>query len=337
MKFSWEVVELRLRDTFRISRGELDSKKVVIAKIEEGIGEASSSSYYGESYETVLKFFEMMKPKIEYAENAEEVRAILNQEVQGFNQAAKAALDVALLDWQGKIKGEPVYRLLGLSGKITKPISHTIGIDTPEKMQEKTLKAKDFEILKVKIGVPGDIELVKAVREVTDKKIRVDANAGWETEEAIKKINELEDLGVELVEQPLKPENKKGLQEIRKNTFLPIILDEPVCTSGDLPRWAGLCDGINIKLMKSGGIAEALNMIKLAKSLGMKIMLGCMIESSLGITAAAHLASEADYLDLDSHLLIKNDPYIGVSLQNGRLVLNQKPGLGVTERTIAVK
>lgn len=337
MKFSWEVVELRLKDTFRISRGELDTKNVVIVRIEEGIGESSPSSYYGESHETVQKFFEMMRPKIEYAENAEEVRALLNQETQGFNQAAKAALDMALLDWEGKIKEKPVYKMLGLSGQIIKPISHTIGIDTPGKMQEKTLKAKDFDILKVKMGVPGDIELVKAVREVTDKKIRVDANAGWETEEAIMKINELEDLGVELIEQPLKPENKKGLQEIRKNTFLPIILDEPVCTSGDIPQWAGLCDGINIKLMKSGGISEAFNMIKLAKSLGMKIMLGCMIESSLGITAAAQLASEADYLDLDSHLLIENDPYLGVSLKNGKLVLNQRPGLGLTDRIEVVK
>jgi L-alanine-DL-glutamate epimerase-like enolase superfamily enzyme len=196
-------------------------------------------------------------------------------------------------------------------------------------MQEKTLKAKEFEILKVKVGVPGDMEMVKAVRKVTDKRIRVDANAGWETEEAIKKINQLEDWGVEFVEQPLKPDNKEGLKKIRKNTFLPIILDEPICTSGDIPQWTGLCEGINIKLMKSGGITEALNMIKLAKSLGMKIMLGCMIESSLGISAAAQLASEADYLDLDSHLLIENDPFTGLGFKEGKLVLNQRPGLGV--------
>jgi L-Ala-D/L-Glu epimerase len=248
---------------------------------------------------------------------------------KGFNQAARAALDMALLDLQGKIKGMPVYKLLGLSGEIKVPISHTIGIDTLEKMQAKALKAKEFEVLKVKVGVPGDMEMVKAVREVTDKRIRVDANAGWETEEAIKKINQLEDWGIEFVEQPLKPDNKEGLKEIRKNTFLPIILDEPICTSGDIPQWAGLCDGINIKLMKSGGITEAWNMIKLSKSLGMKIMLGCMIESSLGISAAAQLASEADYLDLDSHLLIENDPFTGLDFKEGKLVLNQRPGLGV--------
>ena len=329
MKFSWEMLELKLKDTFRISRGELDSKKIVMARIGEGKGEASPSSYYNESWETVLSYFKTIQTKIGNEFEVEELLATLKGENKGFNQAARAALDMALLDLQGKIKGVPVYKLLGLSGEIKVPISHTIGIDTIEKMQEKTLKAKEFEILKVKVGVPGDVEMMKAVREVTHKRIRVDANAGWETEEAIQKINQLEDLGVEFVEQPLKPENKEGLKEIRKNTFLPIILDEPICTSGDMPKWAGLCDGINIKLMKSGGITEALNMIKLARSLGMKIMLGCMIESSLGISAAAQLASEADYLDLDSHLLIENDPFTGVGFKEGKLVLNQRPGLGV--------
>lgn len=329
MKFNWEVLELRLKETFRISRGELDAKKIVVARIGEGMGEASPSSYYNESWETVLDYFKIIQGKIGNEFDVEELVATFKREHQGFNQAARAALDMALLDWQGKIKGMPVYKLLGLSGEIKVPISHTIGIDTLEKMQEKALRAKEFEILKVKVGVPADMEMVKAVREVTDKRIRVDANAGWKTEEAIQKINQLEDLGVEFVEQPLKPENKEGLKEIRKNTFLPIILDEPICTSGDIPQWAGLCEGINIKLMKSGGITEALNMIKLARSLGMKVMLGCMIESSLGITAAAQLASEADYLDLDSHLLIENDPFTGLGFKEGKLILSQRLGLGV--------
>jgi len=329
VKFNWEVLELRLKETFRISRGELDAKKIVVARIGEGMGEASPSSYYNESWETVLDYFKIIQGKIGNEFDVEELVATFKREHQGFNQAARAALDMALLDWQGKIKGMPVYKLLGLSGEIKVPISHTIGIDTLEKMQEKALRAKEFEILKVKVGVPADMEMVKAVREVTDKRIRVDANAGWKTEEAIQKINQLEDLGVEFVEQPLKPENKEGLKEIRKNTFLPIILDEPICTSGDIPQWAGLCEGINIKLMKSGGITEALNMIKLARSLGMKVMLGCMIESSLGITAAAQLASEADYLDLDSHLLIENDPFTGLGFKEGKLILSQRLGLGV--------
>ena len=331
MKFDWEVKELRLKETFRISRGELDSKKIVVARIEGGIGEASPSTYYNESWETVVKYFERIGKHVEKSKSGEEITEFLNVE-EHIDRTAKAAIDMALYDLTGKRLGLPVCKLLGLSGQIKVPISHTIGIDAVEKMQEKTKRAEEFEILKVKMGVPGDMEMVRAVRAVTDKKIRVDANAGWTVEEAIQKINELEDLGVEFVEQPLPPEDKDGLKEIRRNTFVPIILDEPICTSHDIPQWTGLCDGINIKLMKCGGIKEGLTMIGLAKSLGMKVMLGCMIESSLGITAAAHLASEADYLDLDSHLLIKNDPYLGVKFEDGTLVLNDKPGLGVEER-----
>ena len=332
MKLTWEVIELKLKDTFRISRGELDSKTIVVARIGEGIGEASPSSFYGESWETVLKYLAKVKDSI--GEDTSQLEEVLERldENQGFNQAAKAAIDIALHDLQGKRLGLPVYKLLGLSGELKVPISHTLGIDSLDKMQEKAKRASDFEILKVKLGVPSDLEMVRAVRQVTDQIIRVDANAGWGREEAIQKINQLEDLGVELVEQPLKPEDKEGLKELRKNTYLPIILDEPICTSEDIPQWIGLCEGINIKLMKSGGIREGLKMIRLAKSLGMKIMLGCMIESSLGITAAAQLASEADYLDLDSHLLIENDPFVGVALKNGSLVLNESPGLGVSVR-----
>jgi L-alanine-DL-glutamate epimerase-like enolase superfamily enzyme len=333
MKFGWEVIELRLKDRFRISRGEIDSKKVVITEIEQGRGEASPSSYYGESWETVVKCLGKLKENI--PEDPSQIEKLLRHfgDKSEFNQAARAAIDIALHDLLGKRMEMPVRRLLGLSGQISIPISHTIGMDSIEKMQEKTLQAEGFEILKVKMGIEGDLDMLKAVREVTDKKIRVDANAGWETEEAIQKINQLEDLGVELIEQPLKPENKDGFAQIRKNTFLPIIVDEPVCTSGDIPPWVGLCDGINVKLMKSGGIKEALSMIKLAKSLGLKVMLGCMIESSLGVAAAAQLASEADYLDLDSHLLIENDPFVGIGLGEGKLMLNDKPGLGVMPRT----
>lgn len=332
MKLEWEIIEIKLKDTFRISRGELDSKRIVIAKIEEGIGEASPSAYYGESWETVLKYFEQIGDTLREGESElEEILEKLNKS-NGSNQAGKAALDLALHDLLGKRLGLPVHKLLGLAGEIKVPTSHTIGIDRIEKMQEKAEKAKDFEILKVKVGVPEDMEMVQGVRQVSDKKIRVDANAGWGVEEAIRKINELEDLGVELVEQPLHPEDKEGLRQVRKNTFLPIILDEPVCTCLDIPQWVGLCDGINIKLMKSGGLKEGLSMIRMARSLGMKVMIGCMIESSLGITAAAQLASEADYLDLDSHLLIENDPFVGVSLKQGKLVLNESPGLGVTRR-----
>ncbi len=332
MKFSWEVLELKLKDTFRISRGELDCKKVVIAHLDEGLGEASPSSYYNENFETVISFFEKAEDKLSGKLN--DIEQILESldKIRNLNYSGKAAIDMAWYDLMAKKQNMPVYKYLNLSAEIKVPISYTIGIDGLEKMQEKTRKAKGFGVYKVKVGFPGDIDIVKGIREVTDKKIRVDANGGWSGEEAIKKINQLEELGVELVEQPLKADDIDGLKLVRQNTFLPIILDEPICTSQDIAQFVGLCDGINIKLMKCGGLTEALKMIGLAKSLKLKIMLGCMIESSLGITAMAHLASLADYLDLDGNLLISNDPFDGVKLVNGKLVLPKKAGLGVERR-----
>jgi len=329
MKFSWEVLELKLKDTFRISRGEVQCKKIVVAHIDEGLGEAAPVGYYNENFESVISFFEKAKPIIEKTPPIlDEILSKLKS-IAIHNYSAKAAIDTALYDFIGKRENLPVYEYLGLSGRITAPISYTIGIDGLDKMREKIRNAAEFEIYKIKVGFPGDVEIIKGIREVTNKKIRVDANGGWSAEEAIKKINQLEELGVELVEQPLKADDMDGLKMVRQNTFLPIILDEPICTSQDIAQFVGLCDGINIKLMKSGGLTEALKMINLAKSLKLKIMLGCMIESSLGITAMAQLASSADYLDLDGNLLISNDPFEGVKLANGKLVLPEEPGLGV--------
>src|SRR5574341_344837 len=332
MKFSWEVLELKLKETFRISRGEVDCKKIVIAHLDEGLGEASPSNYYNENFETVISFFDKAQSKLnDKSGNLEEILENLDK-IPNLNYSGKAAIDMALYDLLGKKNNIPLYEYLNLTGEIKAPISYTIGIDSLEKMQEKTHKAVGFDVYKVKVGFPGDIEIVKGIRDVTDKKIRVDANGGWSAEEASKKNNQLEEVGVELVEQPLKADDMDGLRLVRQNTFLPIILDEPICTSKDIAQFVGLCDGINIKLMKCGGLTEALKMIGLAKSLKLKIMLGCMIESSLGITAMAHLASVADYLDLDGNLLISNDPFEGVKLVNGKLVLPKEAGLGIKRK-----
>lgn len=332
MRFSWEVLELKLKDTFRISRGEVDCKKIVVAHIDEGMGEASPTGYYQESFETIISFFEKAKPIIERKPLDIEKITSKIENIASQNFSAKAAIDTALYDLVGKKENLPVYDYLELSDKIKAPISYTIGINSLDEMRAKIRHASEFEVYKVKVGFPGDIEIIRGIREVTDKKIRVDANGGWSAEEAIQKINQLEELGVELIEQPLKADDIDGLKLVRQNTFLPIILDEPICTSQDIAQFVGLCDGINIKLMKCGGLTEALKMINLAKSLKLKIMLGCMIESSLGITAMAQLASLADYLDLDGNLLISNDPFEGVRLSNGKLVLPEETGLGVKRR-----
>jgi L-alanine-DL-glutamate epimerase-like enolase superfamily enzyme len=298
-------------------------------KIDEGIGEAAPSAYYGENAEMVIECLERVKNQIgDDPFQIESILSNLNERIEG-NFSAKAGIDIALHDLVGKRVGVPLYKLLGLSGKAPLVTSYTIGIDTPEKMKEKTREAKDFLIYKVKVGVENDIEMVKAVRETTDAKIRVDANAGWKPDEAIEKINELAEYDIEFVEQPIDPEDKEGLKKIKKSVDVPIIIDEHLMASKDILKFVGLCDGINIKLAKCGGIREALRMIHVARSHDLLVMLGCMIESSVGITAAAHIASLVDFLDLDANLLLTNDPYTGVRMEKGKLYLSDSPGLGI--------
>ncbi len=297
--------------------------------IDEGIGEAAPSEYYNENADTVIESLEKVKDQLgDDPFQIELILSKLNEKITG-NFSAKASIDMALHDLMGKRLGVPLYKLLGLNGKVPLVTSYTIGIDTPEKMKEKTKEAKGFLIYKVKVGVENDIEMVKAVRETTDAKIRVDANAGWTGDEAIEKISQLKEYDIEFVEQPIDPQDKEGLKKIKKNVDVPIIIDEHLMTSKDVLQFVGLCDGINIKLAKCGGIREALRMIHVARAHDLLVMIGCMIESSVGITAAAHIGSLVDFLDLDGNLLLTNDPYVGVRLEKGRLYLSDSPGLGV--------
>ncbi len=332
MLINYHTIDLQLKHPFRISRSVTELKKNVLVQIDEGVGEAAPSQYYGENAETVIQCLEKFKDQIgDDPFQIESILTGLDAKVEG-NYSAKASIDMALHDLVGKRLNVPVYRLLGLDG--TKPLvtSYTIALDTPERMKEKTKEAKGFLVYKVKMGVEGDLEMVKAVRDVTDAKIRVDANAGWSTDEALEKIRKLKPLNVEFVEQPIDPADKAGLRKIKEKSEVPIIIDEQLMTSKDIPGVVGLCDGINIKLAKCGGIREALRMIHTARAHGLKVMLGCMIESSVGIAAAAHLGSLADYLDLDGNLLVTNDPYEGIRLEKGRLYLSDLPGLGVIPR-----
>lgn len=333
MSLTYHTIDLKLKHPFRISRSVTESKRNVIVQIEEGIGEAAPSAYYGENAETVIECLEKVKEQIgEDPFQLETVLSNLDKKTSG-NYSAKAAIDMALHDLIGKRLNIPVYKLLGLEGKKPLVTSYTIGIDAPEKMKEKTREAKGFLVYKVKVGVENDVEMVRAVRDVTDVKIRVDANAGWSNaDEALCKIDQLRKYNIEFVEQPIDPNDKKGLEKIKKESGIPIIIDEHLMTSMDIPQFVGLCHGINIKLAKCGGIREALRMIHVAKAHGLKVMLGCMIESSVGIAAAAHLGSLADFLDLDSHLLISNDPYEGLTLKNGKIHLSVLPGLGVVPK-----
>jgi len=337
------ILRLDLKHTWTISRASVDFHDNIFVYLEHdgltGVGEASFSRRYGESLESLQEAIESAKPLFAKADplHFAEIAAALQNLCEGQN-SAKAALDMALMDWAGKKIGLPLFKLWGLNPTQTPISSFTIGIDTPEMMQQKIRAAEEFPILKIKLGTARDEEIMRAVREVTAKPLRVDANEGWKRkEEALEKISWLAPFNVEFVEQPLPAGRLDDVRWLRqqlqqRQIKMPLFADEDSKTSRDLPALAGAYDGVNIKLMKSGGLQEALRMIYLARALGLKIMLGCMIESSVGITAAAHLAPLVDYADLDGHLLISNDPFAGVQMQNGKMTLPEAPGLGVREK-----
>jgi L-alanine-DL-glutamate epimerase-like enolase superfamily enzyme len=245
--------------------------------------------------------------------------------------AGKAALDIALMDWVGQKLGIPLYSYFGLDPKDAPITTFSIGIDTPEITKQKTQEAADFPVLKVKVGLATDEPTIEAVRGVTDKPLRVDANEGWTNkEEAVRKINWLETQGVQFIEQPMPAEMLEETRWVRARVHIPIIADEACQRASDIPKLKECFDGVNVKLDKSGGILEAYRMIAIAKSLGMRTMLGCMVSSSVSVTAAAHLSPLVDYADLDGNLLISNDPFHGVTVEKGKLILPVRPGLGLT-------
>ena len=328
MNLRYRTFELKLKDPFTISRGSLESKKIIYVEIDEGIGEVSPSSYYGENEGTVKAVLDILKDEL--LDDPLDIEAILekvNSKIGG-NFSAKAGIDLALHDLIGKKMNLPVHKLLGIKKKeiVT---SYTIGLDTIKRMLEKVKEAKGFQVYKVKVGVANDLKMVESIREVTGARIRLDANCGWSTKEAIKKLKVLEQFDIELIEQPIPPGNLEDLRMIRENTDIPVFVDEWMMTSKDIPQYKGIADGINIKLMKCGGIREALKMIHVARACNLKIMIGCMIESSVGIAAGAQLAPLVDYLDLDGNLLVSNDPYSGLKLKEGKWILNDFPGLGL--------
>jgi L-alanine-DL-glutamate epimerase-like enolase superfamily enzyme len=245
--------------------------------------------------------------------------------------AGKAAVDIALMDWVGQKLRIPLYSYFGLDPRDTPLTTFSIGIDTPEITKQKTREAADYPILKVKVGLATDEPTIEAVRSVTDKPLRVDANEGWkDREEAVRKINWLEKQGVEFIEQPLPADRIDDTRWVRGRVHIPIIADEACQRASDIPGLKEAYDGVNIKLDKSGGMLEAYRMIQIAKALGMRTMLGCMISSSVSVTAAAHLSPLVDYADLDGNLLISNDPFHGVRVEKGKLILPEGSGLGLT-------
>jgi L-alanine-DL-glutamate epimerase-like enolase superfamily enzyme len=245
--------------------------------------------------------------------------------------AAMAAVDIAIFDWVGKKLDVPLYKLLGIDPKDAPITDFSIGIDTPEITRQKTLEAADFPVLKVKVGLKTDEPTIEAVRSVTKKPIRVDANEGWtDKEEAIRKINWLESQGIEYVEQPMPAHMLEETRYVRSKVHLPIYADEACTDASMIPKLVDAYDGINVKLDKSGGILEAMRWIEIARALRLKVMLGCMVSSSCTVTAAAHISPLVDHADLDGNLLVANDPWSGVRVDKGQLILPTGPGLGLT-------
>ncbi|MCX6137474.1 MAG: dipeptide epimerase, partial [Ignavibacteriales bacterium] len=316
MELSWSMHELHLRHTFRISRSARSSASVVIVELLHdgavGRGESSPSARYHETPESVTAFLSSLSLQ-QFGDPfaVSEIMEYLEQ-VAADNTSAKCAVDLALHDWIGKKTGLPVYKYLGLSSRVKAISSFTIGIDTPEVIAQKIAEAEAYPILKIKLGSAEDKEIIRTIRGLTGKTLRVDANEGWKDRTtAISMIKWLADQNVEFIEQPMPALQLDDIRWLKERSPLPLVADESVVRLADLPELASAFHGINIKLMKCTGLHEAMKMIHTAEALGMSVMLGCMIESAVGISAAAQLASTADYLDLDGNVLIDNDPFAG--------------------------
>ena len=337
LRLETQVLTLTTKHPFIIARGGQSEYRTVMVKLVdedgvEGWGEAAPTKFYGETTETVLAalpYYATALPEDPFQIEDAELRWATM--LRG-NPAARAALSAALHDLVGKRLGVPVWKLWGLDAAKAPRSTFTIGLDTTEKIRAKVLEAAEYPILKVKLGTDRDAEILRTLRDTTDRELRVDANCGWTVSQAVRMLPVLEEFGVTVLEQPLVPQDLEGLAEIRRRAGIPLIADESCLTSYDIPRLAGRVDGINIKLAKCGSLREALRMIAIARAHHMTVMVGCMIESSLAITAAAHFTPLVDIVDLDGAALLQDDPMVGATIAGGQLRLPDGPGLGVRRR-----
>ncbi|HKU23835.1 MAG TPA: dipeptide epimerase [Candidatus Sulfotelmatobacter sp.] len=329
------IARLNLRHTWTTTMSSSQYRDTIQVRCTRdgvtGIGEGAPIVRYHEDAESGRKAIEAITPFLRNADPCRFERMMAEVSSRMPNQfAAMAAIGIAVMDWVGKKLNVPLYRMLGLDPTQTPITTFSIGIDTPETTRQKVQEAEPFPVLKIKVGLNTDEETIAAVRSVSKKPLRVDANEGWkDKEEAVRKINWLESQAVEFVEQPMPAEMIEETRWVRSRVHLPIIADEAALNARAIPKLADAYDGINVKLDKCGGIQPALRMIYIAKSLGMKTMLGCMVSSSVSVTAAAQLSPLVDYADLDGNLLVANDPYAGVTVDKGKLILPDGPGIGV--------
>jgi L-alanine-DL-glutamate epimerase-like enolase superfamily enzyme len=337
LRLEAEVLSLRTRHPFIIARGgQSDYRTVWVRLVDgdgvEGWGEAAPNRIYGETPETVLAALQT------YAEHLPSDPLELDaterrwEKLLRFNPSARVALSSALHDLAGKRLGVPVYRMWGLDPAAAPRSTFTIGMDTAEMIRQKVEEAEQYPILKIKLGSDRDLEILQTIRSLTAKELRVDANTGWNVKQAIRMLPVLEEFGVTVLEQPLPADDLDGLAQVRRASRIPVIADESCLTSADIPRLVGCVDGINIKLAKCGSLREAIRMIAIARAHQMMVMVGCMIESSVAITAAAHFTPLVDIVDLDGAALLADDPFKGATIDGGQVRLPSGPGLGLTQR-----
>jgi len=334
MNLRFRPFELHLKHVFTLANNSRRTTPVMLTEIDfEGItgyGEASMPPYLGESHATAEAFLRQVDlARFDSPFLMEDILAYVDQIVPG-NYAAKASVDIALHDLVGKLVGQPWHRLWGLDPRRTPDTSFTIGIDKPDVVREKTREAAPYKILKVKLGQGNDRDMIRAVRAVTDKPLCVDVNQGWTSKQkALDIIHWLKEQGVVFVEQPMPKTALSDIAWLTQRSPLPVMADEALQTASDLERVNGVYSGINVKLMKCGGLRNAYIMMKMARVLGMKVMIGCMTETSCAVTAAAQLSPLADWADLDGNLLIDNDIFQGIQIVDGKVFLPDLPGIGI--------
>ncbi|MBG0861289.1 MAG: dipeptide epimerase [Bacteroidales bacterium] len=336
LKLRYVPYELQLRHVFTLASGSRTTTPVVLTELEydgvKGYGEASMPPYLGESHETVLRFLSQVKME-QFSDPflIEDIVSYIDDAAPG-NYAAKASVDIALHDLAGKLLGQPWFRIWGLDPAKTPYTSFTIGIDTPEVVRQKVGEAEPYKVLKVKLGLGNDKEMIETIRTVSDKPICVDVNQGWKDRSyALDMAHWLNENNVIFLEQPMPKTMTDDIAWLTQNSPLPVIADEAIQTFADILSIRGIYSGINIKLMKCGGMNAAYKMAQLARTMGMKVMIGCMTETSCAISAAAQLSPLVHWADLDGNLLISNDVYKGVTVVDGKITLNESPGIGIKE------
>lgn len=334
MQLSYKQFDLPLRHVFTISRGSTAVQTTLIVQLSiedvHGYGEATTNSFYGATIENMSRSLESIRSLVEGAllDDPLKLIAALTRELPG-QEFALSALDQAIHDLWGKLRGAPVHKLWGLSTDKIPMSDYTLGIDTPQKMVEKMREMPGWPVYKIKLGTADDLAIVRELRRHTDALFRVDANCGWTPQQTIELAPVLAELGVEFIEQPIAPGNESAARQAREGSVLPLFADESCVTEGDVDRCDGLFDGINIKLVKCGGLAAARRMIARARELGLAVMAGCMTESTVGISALAQLLPMLDYVDMDGAVLLARDVATGVRLERGRCIYPTVNGTGV--------